>query len=238
MPPVLGPSSPSKTRLWSWAEASATAEATAGAKVEGETHAVAAPVKPPAATNERPGVHKHDGFYLRLGAGASAVTGSTTLGGDGIDLSGLGLATEFVLGGTAAPGLVVGGGTFGTVVPTMTYAMRVNGVKLEKDGGGATALGFVGPFVDYYPNPSKGLHVQGAVGLTTSSITFPSELSASGTGVGAMVGVGYEWWVGEQWSAGVLGRLTTTSPSLKDDDGDEWDSSFTTFGVLASFTYH
>jgi hypothetical protein len=141
------------------------------------------------------------------------------------------------LGGTVARGLVVGGGSYQTFVPTTNFKARVDGEELENDGE-ATSSVVVGPFIDYYPNPASGLHFQGALGVHNVSLESPTGISSSGSGVGLMLGVGHEWWVGEQWSIGVLGRLTAASHTIEDDNGTEWKSSFATFGVLGTFTYH
>ncbi|WP_207750261.1 hypothetical protein, partial [Clostridioides difficile] len=62
----------------------------------------------------------------------------------------------------------------------------------------------------------------------------------SGTGVGYMVGAGYEAWVGEQWSLGVLFRLQYATPSLKADDGSTASVDTKSFvpAVLIGVTYH
>jgi hypothetical protein len=216
------------------AAASVTAEAKVegpfGGSAQGNAAAVGAG---PGVANPRKGVRQHDGFYMRLGLGPAALSGSVF--NDAIDVGGVGAAVEFALGGTVAPGLVVGGGSYPVIVPTTSYDFKA--INDEQDGG-TTSLTLIGPFVDYYPNPAGGLHVQGSLGFSTAAVKAPSDLESSGSGFGAMLGVGYEWWVGEQWSMGVLGRATTTSPSLKPDNGPKSDASFTTFGLLATFTYH
>ncbi len=213
------------------AEAEAKADAPFGGKAEGEAKVTTAP----AAATARPGVRRHDGFYMRLGVGAAALAGEV----GAVELGGAGLATEFALGGTVAPGLVVGGGSYPVFVPTTSYEFATG----EKQDGDGTTVALIGPFVDYYINPAGGLHVQGSLGLNSSALKAPSELEQSGVGLGLMLGVGYEWWVGEQWSMGVLGRLTTTASHEVEGKVDglltvKNDASFTTFGLLATFTYH
>ena len=61
----------------------------------------------------------------------------------------------------------------------------------------------------------------------------------SGAGWSVMTGLGWEWWIGEQWSAGILGRVQYGQVSLKSSDGAEKiPTAFDVIGVMASFTYH
>ncbi|HEU4411037.1 MAG TPA: hypothetical protein VFS43_37640 [Polyangiaceae bacterium] len=211
------------------AAAATRAEAEPTASESGEAKTAAAPAEAPA--DRRHGVRRHDGFYLRLGLGPAALSG-TGDGGD-VDLSGTGAGLELALGGTVAPGLVVGGGSYPTFLPTLY--LEADGPEVKAEDGGVLTL--IGPFVDYYPNAQRGLHVQGALGLSTTTLSMPSGPAFTGSSAGVMLGVGYEWWVGEQWSMGVLGRLMHTSPTLDNGRGES-EASLTTFGLLGTFTYH
>jgi hypothetical protein len=97
---------------------------------------------------------------------------------------------------------------------------------------------------DYYLNPEQGFHLQAALGLSSlrsgrgelSRATVASQHNASG--LGAMIGVGNEWWVGKEWSIGVLGRLTYGALQAEDDGGAEWTHSILVPALLFSATYH
>jgi hypothetical protein len=151
-------------------------------------------------------VHEHDGFYLRMGIGPGYVLGTTKP--DGADTSagvkGFDVSTELSFGGTIAPGFVLGGGSFSMIVPAPKYT---------PEGGSGSTVGThhtsgIGPFVDFYPNPKEGVHVQAALLLSAIYIQKKDPFeSASGAGFGGMVGGGYEVWVGEQWSIGPLIRF-------------------------------
>jgi hypothetical protein len=84
-----------------------------------------------------------------------------------------------------------------------------------------------GPFCDYYFNPGRGLHVQGSIGLATvrglgiTDARYDADGIALGGGV--MIGFGYEWWVSEQWSFGVLGRFAVAVATSEDDSGVRWE---------------
>ena len=67
-------------------------------------------------------------------------------------------------------------------------------------------------------------------------ITTVSNVHHAG-GTGLVLGVGYEWWIGDQWSAGILGRLVYGSVKGK-DAGIELEHKLTIPSLLATFTFH
>ena len=74
----------------------------------------------------------------------------------------------------------------------------------------------IGPYIDYYPDPRKGLHILGTLGfanLTDSYDDGTLSTSNSATGFTLGGGIGYDWWVSEDWSIGILGRFTFASTS-------------------------
>jgi hypothetical protein len=107
------------------------------------------------------------------------------------------------------------------------------------------SIGLLGVFLDFYPNPKDGFHVQGALGIGT--LTFergrglepvPGETWAGGGG-GAMLGVGYEVWVGSQWSLGGVARLLLMSGTLRGEDTDlTFDAKGYAPSLLFVATYH
>ncbi|MCE7891973.1 MAG: hypothetical protein DYH12_20100, partial [Sorangiineae bacterium PRO1] len=201
---------------------------------------------PPAAPPPDPGVHTHDGFYLRMGLGVGSLSGTVEqdagIGTVDIDASGIGPAVELALGGTVAPGIVIGGGIYGTSIAKVKYEYQ----NQSSDGGQGVAS-MIGPFIDYYFDPNGGFHAQAAIGITAitsqksddlASDPYPSE-DSSGTGSGLMLGVGYEAWVGEQWGIGGLARLQYFSGEVEgDDSGDKADVSGTVIAVLFTATLH
>ena len=54
-----------------------------------------------------------------------------------------------------------------------------------------------------------------------------------------MAGIGYEWWVGEQWGIGILGRATVGAMTENDAVGARW-LHFTAAwpSILFTTTYH
>jgi opacity protein-like surface antigen len=190
-----------------------------------------------AAADDTP--HLHDGFYLRLALGAGYLSDSASLKFGSVSqdytLSGSGLALDILLGGTPAPGLVIGGGfqsaSFGS--PTLKSG------DLSIDVSNRIVYSTIGPFVDYYPNPADGLHFQGFIGFATLSAQDNNGRTSSKnpTGFGASVGVGYEWFVSNSWSIGILGRVQYGSLKVSDSGVEETDKVLLP-ALLATFTYH
>jgi hypothetical protein len=155
------------------------------------------------------GPHVHDGFYLRCALGAGYV--SATSEKDSI-IKGWGVAPDIWIGGSPVPGLAIGVTFNGVSVPDPNAEISA------ADSGGlgpvaGTAHGILtysvfGLVADYYPDPTGGLHFM--AGLNYSVLKFAADTGAESTpatGVGLLGGLGYEWWIGREWSVGPLARL-------------------------------
>lgn len=177
---------------------------------------------PPPFTDVDPTVRNHDGFYLRFGLGVGPVLSSQA--------SGVGIPSELAFGGTPVPGLVLGVGNAGVVIP-----------KPDSDrDGGQLAFNAWGPFVDYYLDPKLGAHVQASVVFVYGLWSKKDEVEAAyGPGYGATLGGGYEWWIAEQWSLGVVLRAAYYSVTLEGrNSGAKSDARAFVPGVLFAVTYH
>jgi hypothetical protein len=171
------------------------------------------PVAALAAPGASPSARRHDGFFLRLGIGPSF---------EG-EAGGFGGAFECALGGTVGSGLVVG-------AMTSPKVLQSSG----RTGEEVAVFSFVGPFIDYYLNPSKGLHILGGAGVAT---TFSGHSEDVAVSLETFVGAGYEWWVGDQWSVGLLGRLSLLNPGgIRSNEFNE--SALPMAHGLVTFTYH
>lgn len=218
---------------------------------------VAQPMSEPVAA--KPGVHEHDGFYVRFGLGFSGYA-DTLKSSDRVDAQGAsanvegvttGFATtsELAIGGTVSPGFVLGGGIYSTSVLTTTFTPRNDSTlatTLPTDLQRPENFAVGGIFGDWYFHPRRGLHVQGALGVATLTGLNPESPRVrdrhTAVGGGLMLGIGQEWWVADQWSIGVLARLT--AGILKENvDDNQGGGSFR--HLIASFpsalfvaTYH
>lgn len=205
-----------------------------------------APAAPPPAFQPMPveqqeppgkGVRKHDGFYMRLGIGVGSASMTVEESFADVDLTGIGPAGEIAFGTTIAPGFALGGGIYGTTIPEPEYEALG-----QTETGGAVGASTLALFGDYYINPEKGFHLQGAAGYTlltsTKGDNYPGE-DSSGGGFGLLVGAGYDWWVGEQWSLGLLGRVHYVSGTVTGEDSDEdVDVNGTVIAALLTATLH
>jgi hypothetical protein len=160
------------------------------------------------------GVRRHDGFFLRLGVGPSLSFSGSGYGG----------ALEIAIGGTIGQGVAVGAMSS----PKVVHAVGSSGNE-------TAVFSFLGPFVDFYPDPTRGPHVLGGGGVATA--TFPGGKTDPAFSLELFAGAGYEWWVGNQWSMGLLGRLSYLNPG--GIESDIWgNSSLFLFNGMVSFTYH
>ena len=201
-------------------------------------------------THQAPGVETHDGFYLRLGLGIGGVSDSVESQGvievTGVVSGGAGVG-ELAFGGTPSAGLVIGGGIYSHSIPEPTSEdVEVAGVNtnLEYEFE-ASSFAIIAPFIDYYFDPTGGLHLQGAIGLgalasgrgnNTNGVFDAEEHGAAGLGV--MVGFGYEWWIADQWGLGILGRFSFANLTGEDDAGVEWTHQIIAPALLMSATLH
>jgi hypothetical protein len=201
------------------------------------------PAVPPVANGEAsgdkealpPGAHLHDGFYMRLGLGIGHISGTTE---NDSTIKGWGVAPDIWIGGSPIPGLAIGA-TFSGVSAANPHieATSADSGGLEArsfDARGTLTYSIFGLFADYYPAPTRGLHFMG--GVNYSVLQFKPEegnTADPASGFGLFGGLGYEWWIGNEWSVGPVARLHWASVS--DATGS---TSVLSPVFLVGFTYH
>jgi hypothetical protein len=199
-------------------------------------------VPPEAALRSQP--HRHDGFYLRLSTGFAPYNESISRPGQDAHTSVTGIATtgDFAIGGSPRPGIVLGGAIWSTSV-LAADARTDAGEAVPPSVGQRSSYSVLGPWLDYYFNPRGGLHMPAGLGLAVVRGFDAQGARVSGDntalGAGLLIGLGYEWWVSDEWSIGILGRLTAVIATSKDDDGRRWVHAIgSTPGVLFTATYN
>jgi hypothetical protein len=178
------------------------------------------PYRPPRAAivhacNTPEGVYCHDGFYMRLSLGLAytSVWGRGPLGNASISGAGFGLSASF--GGTIARGLVLGGG-----LRIDDGVGRFTGGPPEAPGNATASVGqILGVFVDWFPAPTDGWHVGSQLGLGVTTVTDSSLKETSALAFAGSIFGGYDWWIGPQWSLGLLMSLSTASSEALTDGG-------------------
>lgn len=185
------------------------------------------------------GVHLHDGLYLRFGIGGGMVASRGTfepalvLGGDKV--RGGGVAIDTMLGGAVRPGLSIGG----AVLVQEATRPRLTWDSGATEPGNDVSFGLVGPFVDWHVDPRGGFHVGALLGVAiyeTKDGNTGSQV-ASEQGYGVAPHVGYDFWIGEQWSMGVLARGLYAGTSAAFSDGSSSKHSTVGGSLLLSFLY-
>lgn len=179
----------------------------------------------------------HQGLSVRaaLGGGFArdGISYTGPFGGNfpAAEASGVSFSGDLAVAGSLKPGLFLGGTFFFEQVasPKVTF----DGAAVNADVSVGTLL-FIGPCIDWYFDPHKGMHLVGAVGgsrITTKDKSGQTS-DASPVGGGLMAGFGWDWWIGERWSAGLLGRVVITS--MTDSDVRH---TWTSFSLMGTLTY-
>lgn len=195
----------------------------------------------------RAGVHLHDGLQVRLGLGPTFGIDHIyrTNADNSVDLVNPGVATEIAVGGTIGS-IVLHAGIFNHVIPVNAGTLGYGAYTLAIDGG-TTITTVYGIGLDWYPDPKKGFYAGAAPGVAVTVFGKNEERGApenvlprlapgtSGVGVGLIAKVGYDWWVGEQWSLGVSGRLMLGDNPAYDPHTRH---TFVLPSLLATVTYH
>ena len=88
----------------------------------------------------------------------------------------------------------------------------------------------VGPFIQYYFDPTSGFYLQGYVGYASGNSQYDSGgttyQSESATGPAFGIGLGYDFWISDQWSIGPEFRFLYASLKYSGSGPDEEDKVY------------
>jgi len=185
--------------------------------------------------------HSHTGFFLRMGIGGGYVANATTIEGPTfqgkVDAAGGAFTLEVDIGGALSPGLILAGSY---TVLSVGNAKLTNDTRNYKPAHDPS-LTMLAAMIDLYPNPKGGFHLGGALGFASFRVREDTDAQASSSGqigLGLAPHVGYEWWVGNYWGIGVLGRFVfARTEGDYAADGKEKDT-VTGGTILFSATYN
>jgi hypothetical protein len=168
----------------------------------------------------------HDGFYLRYALGPAywQVSGSSPSGA--FSASGGSAGEILAIGGTIPDGVVIGGAAAASI-------------------SGDSVVGNYGLFVDWFPNARGGFHAGGLVGLGLLRLRsgYPAALGVDphqglgGSGLGATLLGGYDFWITPQCSLGLTAiAVTMTASNAQEASGTTLTPLWV--GAFASVLYH
>jgi hypothetical protein len=186
------------------------------------------------------GPRVHRGFYVRAALGGGfARDGLSYTGPFGLkypsgEASGGSVVGDLALAGSLKPGMFLGGAFFFEQVASPK--VTVDGLDVPNNVSVGTLL-FIGPYFDWYFDPHKGMHLMASVGgarITTKDKNGNASGDSSPVGGGLVAGFGYDWWIADHWSAGLLGRVTFAS--MKDGNANV-SHTWTAFSVVGEITY-
>jgi hypothetical protein len=179
----------------------------------------------------------HDGFYLRLGLGlgfGGALVSSDSKSIGDYSFGGAAGGFDLWIGGTPTPGLAMGGALTGLGVGASKRS--VDGHRVDGDVSAST--GMIAYFVDVFPDPARGLHFGGALGLASAQAEIKnSGRKFEGGGLGAQAWGGYDFWVSPQWSLGGMLRFAG-SVTRQDDAGVAYEASLGVVTLSFTALYH
>ncbi len=160
----------------------------------------------------------HDGFMLQLspGLGYYSMTASDPTGD--VTFSGTSFSLNLMMGGTLMPGVHLGGGFF--LDRALSPTLEIDGNEVTGTGDFSQFPLGIGAFVDYYLDPSGGLHFQGFFGWGGVETSTP-EGGAGGsdpTGAVLYLAAGYDVFVSDEVSVGGMARFAYGMFALNDVD--------------------
>lgn len=168
-----------------------------------------------------------------LGFGGTLVSSDSKSIGDYSFGGGAG-GFDLWIGGTPTPGLAMGGALSGLGIAASKRSADGNSVE----GDVSASTGLLGYFVDVFPDPARGLHFGGALGLASGHSEIKNGgPTFDGAGLGAQAWGGYDFWVGPQWSLGGMLRFAG-SVTRKEEAGVAYEASIGVMTLSFTALYH
>lgn len=185
-----------------------------------------------------PGVHEHEGFFLRLGIGLGYLNMRTEILEMDFDIKGAAGNLQVAIGGNLAPNVIIFGQLFASSIaePTVEF-----GDEEEEVDDSTASIGGVGIGLAYYL--PANVYFSGTLAATQLRWSVESdgddEDAESELGPAFVGQIGKEWWASDNWGLGLAGQVLVSSNKDDDDAEGEADVTWTTlgFGLLFSATY-
>jgi hypothetical protein len=200
--------------------------------------ALASVVLPAESSAQSSGVHKHDGFMLRLGVGAGYSSSTAEEGGVEIEVSGAGIAPIFLdVGGSVGRNFNLHFSAAGwtSIDPDLTLSSGGESMTVGSDDLSARLL-LLGLGGTYYFAGNSFLTII----LGTTQFSLQDESDSDNTwetdwGFGGRALFGKEWWASDNWGLGIAGYLDASSNPDSTDSEVKWMGL--SLGLVFSATY-
>jgi len=179
---------------------------------------------------------------MSLGGGSLGTKGALDPdNGTDVETRAGGIGLDLAIGGTPARGFVIGGDyAFQQGAKPHANFSSPTGSS-ETDSPNNLNLQLLGVFTDWFPDPRGGFHVGGTLGLARLYISddkgHRSDSNAK-KGGGVALRVGYDFWVGSQWSLGILGQFLGARVSSDSSRSVIGRDSVASFGLFFTALYH
>jgi hypothetical protein len=166
----------------------------------------------------------HDGFFARSDVGLafySAVVRGSGASAGRTGIRGIGQSQAVSIGGTPERGLVLGGSLWAARIDPVF--VEDNRTIVPDDDSVKITLVRLGPFLDWYPDPARGFHasVAGAFTAQIESDVKGDPIEPAALGAALSLGTGYDWFVADQISVGLLARVAFGREVRRPADGDQ-----------------
>ena len=143
-------------------------------------------------------------------------------------------ALDLWIGGTPTPGLAMGGAL--SAFGLSSSRRSVDGNRVSGDVSGSSGL--LGFFADVFPDPERGLHFGGALGLASGLAEVnDSGRKFEGGGLGLAAWGGYDFWVSPQWSLGGMLRFMG-SVTRQEKENVDYEASLGAATLSFTALYH
>ena len=198
----------------------------------------------PVAKPEPRTYHYHEGFYLRASVGFGYYSASFNDGNrPNLDFRNHGgsMSVDLLIGGSPSPGVSIGGGLLLDPLLGADYDRDDDYVgndnRLGSHGGFST---LIGPFIDGFPDVTRGWHLGGLIGFAAQSFQNVNATGGDATlraaGIGGAAWFGYDFWVAGEWAIGPQFRMMgmRTSDTKSGENISAFARSFD-FGISAVF---
>ncbi|MBI5536762.1 MAG: hypothetical protein HY898_28840 [Deltaproteobacteria bacterium] len=189
----------------------------------------------PKKTEDKKGLHARDGLFLTLRVGGGGVTDKLKYQGvipaDGQATGGSG-AFEIAGGWGLKPGIILGLAVH--IEQVANPKVTLGGIQVDQKIG---TLGLIGPTALWFFKPEGGLHVAATFGAANISVNDKSDNTRdnTATGAGGSVGIGYDFWVGDKWTVGGMGRFLA---ARLNDSSANMNHTWTSGAILLTGTYN